>query len=315
MIQKNMRLIAGKYRSGIFRMWQSALLPIAFILILSGGEAIAQAEVNATADLTYLKQQLQDDGIDAELVDRYFSDPHFQILPELLKINIKQSNGKLGYDRFIDDKSVRATAVFLDTNRETFVRILDGSRVDAEVVAAIFQVESGLGSYTGKESLVNIFASLTLLDNEQLEIAAPDFWRKTLAGVPKKDSVSVRKKVKKKAVKKAKWAYKELLAVFKMAEMGEIDPWAMGSWAGAYGLPQFIPTSIKAYGKDGNDDGKLDLNNLEDAAASVANYLGKHGYSPKSRHKRKKAIYAYNHSDDYVDCIMTLAHRVRYYER
>ena len=305
-----------KYILGFFRRWKSAQYLTVFIVILSYSDVLAQTGGNSkAADMSYLKQRLQDDGIDADLIERYMGDPSFRIVPELLKINIKQSNGKLGYDRFIGTTSVKTAAKFLDRNRETMNRVLEGSRVDAEVVAAIFQVESGLGSYTGKESLLNIFASLTLLDNEQLEIAAPDFWRKTLAGAPKKDSVSARKKVMKKAEKKAKWAYKQLLAVFRMAEKGEIDPWAMGSWAGAYGLPQFIPTSIQAYGKDGNGDGKLDLNNLEDAVASAANYLGKHGYSPKSRNKRKKAIRAYNHSDAYVDCIMTLAHRIRYYER
>ena len=53
----------------------------------------------------------------------------------------------------------------------------------------------------------------------------------------------------------------------------------LGSYAGAIGLPQFMPGSIRRFAVDGNNDGKIDLRNSpEDAIASVANFLKAHGW-------------------------------------
>lgn len=61
----------------------------------------------------------------------------------------------------------------------------------------------------------------------------------------------------------------------------------MGSYAGAIGIPQFMPTSYEAYSVDFNGNGRRDLvNEIEDAIGSVANYLAVHGW------ERDQAIYA-----------------------
>lgn len=56
---------------------------------------------------------------------------------------------------------------------------------------------------------------------------------------------------------------------------------AQGSYAGAMGAPQFMPTSYRAYSVDGDGDGRRDLwNSWDDVIASVANYLARHGWRP-----------------------------------
>lgn len=53
-----------------------------------------------------------------------------------------------------------------------------------------------------------------------------------------------------------------------------------GSFAGAFGFPQFLPSSARKYAVDFNDDGRTDLFSVEDAAGSIANFLVEHGWQP-----------------------------------
>ncbi len=77
----------------------------------------------------------------------------------------------------------------------------------------------------------------------------------------------------------------QLLALMKIADDNNLnirDVW--GSWAGAMGHFQFIPTTLASYGVDGNNDGRVDIiNSVGDAMCSAGNYLGKLGWNANER--------------------------------
>lgn len=79
---------------------------------------------------------------------------------------------------------------------------------------------------------------------------------------------------------RAEFFRKQLRAFLLMEEQAGIDAAELkGSYAGAMGYPQFIPTSYRAYAVDFDDDGKTDLvNSVADAIGSVANYFAEHGW-------------------------------------
>ena len=79
------------------------------------------------------------------------------------------------------------------------------------------------------------------------------------------------------------------------------------SSAGALGWMQFIPSSWKAYGVDANKDGKKDPYNPVDAIFAAARYLKAAGYQQNVR----RAIFAYNHADWYVDSVLLRATRIK----
>jgi murein DD-endopeptidase MepM/ murein hydrolase activator NlpD len=79
------------------------------------------------------------------------------------------------------------------------------------------------------------------------------------------------------------------------------------SSAGALGWMQFIPSSWKAYGVDANKDGKKDPYNPVDAIFAAARYLKAAGYEQSVR----RAIFAYNHADWYVDSVLLRATRIK----
>ncbi|HBC56959.1 MAG TPA: lytic murein transglycosylase B, partial [Gammaproteobacteria bacterium] len=76
---------------------------------------------------------------------------------------------------------------------------------------------------------------------------------------------------------------KQLIEYLQLTRKEGIDPLSLeGSYAGAIGIPQFIPSSYRVYAVDFNQDGVRDLlNSHEDAIGSVANYFKLHGWEPK----------------------------------
>ena len=166
-------------------------------------------------------------------------------------------------------------------------------------------VETGLGASVGTRSTLNTLSTLAALMDP---VVRDRFWDL----IPDSKKIS-RKKFEKKAAARSKWAYKELKAFLKYASREGFDPASIpGSFAGAVGVAQFMPTSILAYGKDGNNDGTVDMLNHVDSMASIANFLKSHGWrSGQSRKKAEKVIFHYNHSTYYVDTILKISRRLK----
>ena len=107
--------------------------------------------------------------------------------------------------------------------------------------------------------------------------------------------------------------YPEVRATFQVAGTLGLSPLEMtGSPSGAFGAPQFLPTSYQRYGEDGNGDGRVDLYEMDDAAASTARFLEAHGWRPGlTRAQQRAVIWSYNRSDAYIDAVLQLAAQLR----
>lgn len=84
----------------------------------------------------------------------------------------------------------------------------------------------------------------------------------------------------------------QLIALMKIADKNKLDINNIhGSWAGAMGHFQFIPTTLSQYGVDGNGDGRVDIiNSIGDAMASAGNYLNKLGWNKNERIARRVVL-------------------------
>ena len=114
--------------------------------------------------------------------------------------------------------------------------------------------------------------------------------------------------------KRSRWAKKELISFLKYCYNDNISPHSIkGSYAGAFGYGQFIPTSFANYSVDGNKNGKREPYAWGDVFSSIANYLIKNGY-PTSDIKDPKEVYdsifSYNHSDNYVRVVLELRNEI-----
>jgi membrane-bound lytic murein transglycosylase B len=118
--------------------------------------------------------------------------------------------------------------------------------VDASVVIGIWGLETDFGAFAGSDNVIRALASLAYVHYRG------DYFKD------------------------------ELIAALQILEEGDISaPRMKGSWAGAMGQTQFMPSSFREFAVDFDGDGKRDIwTSAPDAIGSTANYLAKHGWAP-----------------------------------
>lgn len=121
------------------------------------------------------------------------------------------------------------------------------THVPQNYILALWGVESGYGKYQGKEDIISALSTLAFDGRRE------------------------------------QFFLKELMAALRILENGHIKKTEFkGSWAGAMGQNQFMPSSYLAYGLDGDGDGKIDIwTNMSDIFASTGNYLATIGWKEK----------------------------------
>lgn len=244
-----------------------------------------------------------EDGLDKALLSRLCHGENLQVDTAIIAKNLKQVEYKSTYDRFLATESVSKVRRFLQDNRSWIRGLEKNYGVEAELVAAIFLIESDLGRYPGRYSLLKVFTSLASCNQE---VHLQKVYRDLLPQYPDLDY----RWLKRRARKKSDWGYAQLVALLRLADRLEVDL-VKGSWAGAFGICQFIPSSCLAYAVDGNEDGLIDLYDFKDAAASVANYLKINGWrAGLDRAAREKVVWSYNHSRLYCSTVVELVYRL-----
>ena len=148
---------------------------------------------------------------------------------------------------FITKERINAGAAFWRENRDMLERISKESGVSDEMIVGIIGVETYFGRITGNDRVIDALATLAF-----------DY------------------------PPRAKFFRNELVQFLVLAREEGIDATTpTGSYAGAMGRPQFMPSSFRAYAVDASGDGKRDIwNDWADVAGSVANYFVEHGWRP-----------------------------------
>jgi len=281
--------------SALFR----ALL-CAFFLLLPLASTVTADNHQKNWHFNSLATRLINDGFESEMIKKLYQNPKASFETRGVSLYFIHSEAKLNYDQFSNKWSIQQAKKYLKKHHNTLVNIEEAYGVDKHVITAIILVETGLGNTMGSRSILNTLSSLASLKNPDVR---SDFWK----NFKNKDEIS-KKEFQKIADRKSNWAYKELKAFLTYTEREQFDPLTLvGSYAGALGIAQFMPTTAIAYAKDGDQDGRIDLYNHADAMASIASFLKRFGWrSGIQKDKAKKVIYRYNHSDYYVDTIIKI---------
>lgn len=149
----------------------------------------------------------------------------------------------------VDTQRIRDGKAMLAAHRPLLARVATKYGVDAETVAAVWGVESDYGKTFGKRPLLQSLGTLSCFGRRQ------PFFRG------------------------------EFFGTLKLLQSGDLTSDGLtGSWAGAFGHTQFMPTTYQRIAVDGDDDGRRDLvGSIPDALASTANYLKKAGWRSGER--------------------------------
>ena len=168
-----------------------------------------------------------------------------------------QKNWKVYRSRFVEPRRLAAGQKFWTTHRSFIEKTEKETGIPAEIIVSIIGVETIYGRHMGGFSVRDSLSTLGF-----------DY--------PNAPNKTARETLFKNQL--------EDLILLCWAENRQAKPFKTclnqtGSYAGAIGLPQFMPGSIRRFAVDGDKDGKIDLRSSpEDAIASVANFLKVHGW-------------------------------------
>lgn len=196
-----------------------------------------------------LKQHALAQGIKPATIERGFANIHF--IERVVKADKGQPEKRatVTLDSYLKNvlpaSRINAGAEKYWENEAVLNSVSQRYGVPPQYIVSLWGLESGFGRSQGKEDVISALATLSFEGRREALFS------------------------------------KQLLAALEIMDKGYIpeDQQLKGSWAGAMGQSQFMPTSYLSYAADGDGDGKMDIwNNKADVFASIANYLSTEGW-------------------------------------
>ena len=185
-------------------------------------------------------------GISVETFDLAFD--QLKLNETVLKLDTSQPEFSRAIWTYIDNATannrIAKGKAILKKHRNLFDEVSKAYKIPPEIIIAIWAMESDFGGNYGSMNIIRSLATLAY------------------------------------GGERKKFAIKELLSALRIMQQEKLQPKDMvGSWAGAIGHPQFMPSSFEKYAVDFNFDGKRDLwHSLDDAFASIAHYMQAAGW-------------------------------------
>lgn len=246
----------------------------------------------------YLALKLVEAGLPRSTVSAVYGDPKMPPM-EFISFRLAPKEPSNIYRGFTNPKKVNEARSFLVEHEQVLKRAEAKFGTAKEGIVSILLVETHFGENTGNHLLLNRLSRLANLRD-------PKNVRKNYEELKKLDDTVTYEAVEKRADYLWTTFFPEVLAVFKIAEERKVSVFSIrGSSAGAFGFPQFLPTSYLRFGTDGNGNGNISLFEMDDAIFSVAKYLSHHGWKKGATQKQKwQAVWAYNHSDPYIEAVL-----------
>tara|TARA_B100000586_G_C20115265_1_gene432766 strand:+ start:138 stop:1145 length:1008 start_codon:yes stop_codon:yes gene_type:complete len=217
---------------------------IAFIFLISNF-SLAYAAEDFNSWLKSFKKSAINKGISKKTVDSAMNNAKF--LPKVIEYDRYQPEfyeDTYTYIKKRSNKDKVKRGLFLYKKEKDLINKIEKKfLVEKELLLALMGIETNFGKYLGKMDIVSSLATLSF------------------------------------DKRRSAFFTSELLVLLKLIDKGVIDQNILyGSWAGAFGNFQFMPSTIKSYAIDYNNNSDIELKEIDDSFASAANYIKKIGW-------------------------------------
>ncbi|KAA9131017.1 lytic murein transglycosylase B [Marinihelvus fidelis] len=222
--------------------------PLLFLLVSLAPMAVAETHPGEDA---FIEKAVAEHGLDAASVRALLGGAEFK--QSIADAIARPAEGKPWYDYrpiFITDQRIAEGVAFWRENEALINQVSEQFGVDPQFIVSIIGVETFYGRITGNYRVLDSLATLSFHYPSDRTRDRSEFFSSELMNYL-------------------------LLGSEEELPLEEVT----GSYAGAMGMGQFMPSSYRAYAVDFDDDGRRDLwRSRPDAIASVANYLAEHGW-------------------------------------
>ena len=228
------------------RVYKFLIFFLLFNFIIFASSVKIKAEENFSTWLLSYKKFALKEGISQKTIDIAFAEVKF--LEKVIKYDRKQPEFFEDTETYVKKRANLSRAniakKLLRKNKKLFEEVQNNFSVEKEILLALWGIETNFGKHVGKMDIISSLATLSYDKRRR------DFFSS------------------------------ELLTLLKLIDEGLIDVNTLyGSWAGAYGNFQFMPSTIKSYAIDYDNNNKIELKtSISDALASAANYIHQIGW-------------------------------------
>ncbi|HNW59514.1 MAG TPA: lytic murein transglycosylase [bacterium] len=207
---------------------------------------------------------------------------------------------------FMKPRRIKEGVKFLVAHQVILDKAATEFSVASKDIVAILMWESGLGEFVGNHLIFNVLLGQILYLDQARDLAARDLIRR---GEADSSLLPVREAEGRRLERLKRSAVANLAALLRISKEKGVDATRQrGSWGGAIGYVQFMPSSLQ-FARDGDGDGRIDLCTWPDAIFSVANFLHANGYGASEK-SRRYALLAYNPIDSYADGVIQYAEAI-----
>tara|TARA_B100000965_G_scaffold405143_1_gene438064 strand:- start:188 stop:1183 length:996 start_codon:yes stop_codon:yes gene_type:complete len=215
-----------------------------FIFCISSSISFSD-EVTFDEWLVSFKNDALDQGISNNTLETVLSNAEY--LPNVIKYDRYQpefyEDTKTYVTKRTSNKKLKNGITLYLKNKEVINNIETKFNVEKELLLALMGIETNFGKYLGKMDIISSLATLSF------------------------------------DKRRSAFFKNELITILKLIDNNIIDYQVLyGSWAGAFGNFQFMPTTIKQYALDYDKNNQINLKSIEDSFASAANYISSIGW-------------------------------------
>ncbi len=283
----------------------SLLLSLLFCLQTFAAEPMA-AKV-PDADWNFVRHKMKVVGLSEPFINEMKKYYEPKDLEELVRLNVLLFLKKTDIHGVqVNDKAVSDVQAFTKEHADVLKKAESLYEVPGRVVASLLWIESRYGKNLGRFHVPSVYLNLLQAPRKEIQ----EYLLTQTGRYTDKVTLAQKKKIMQRTHDKSKFAVGELFALQRAYRWKwKLDGDFRGSFSGAFGMPQFLPSSYVNFARAVDPKAQPQLNEPDDAIMSVAYYLKMHGWRTRQSKTHIKALKAYNNSLDYANAILDLARK------